>query len=275
MGDGLALGDSRGKPQKMRPSLTRRAPGQAGNYQGADDFAGGKVMPKLFLLRLLVLVPLVFFLVSGCNLPPATRPATDSVFTQAAQTVQAQLTLESLLTPPDATPEPSVFETATPELPTATLPATSAPSATPLCDLARFMADVTIPDGTEILPGQTFTKTWRLRNMGTCTWTSGYQLIFDSGSIMDGPISQPLAGDVPPGQEVDLSVALKAPDNPGTYRGYWRIRNAAGVLLPILNGYQGTSFFVEIKVVAPTFTPTLTLTPSLTPTVTPTPSETP
>jgi hypothetical protein len=222
-------------------------------------------MPKTYLLCALMLMFLLFG-VSACNLPRATPQPSDSMFTQAAQTVQAQLTLDSLLTP-----EPSAFETSTPNLPTATLMPTSAPSATPLCDLARFITDVTIPDGTVMQPGQTFTKTWRLRNVGTCTWAGGYQLIFDHGEIMSGPVSQPFAGDVPPGHEVDLSVALKAPDNPGTYRGTWRIRNAAGVLMPILNGYQGVSFFVEISVVLPTATPTVTLTP----TETALPSETP
>jgi len=217
-------------------------------------------MSKTFLLRVTIFFVLVFLGLSGCNLPRATAQPPDSIFTQAAQTVQAQLTLDSLLTPEPMTPDPSVFETPTPDLPTATLSPTVVPSATPLCDLARFVTDVTIPDGMEMLPGQTFIKTWRLRNMGTCTWTGAYQLIFDQGEIMSGPVSQPFAGDVPPGREVDISVALKSPENPGTYRGYWRIRNAAGVLMPILNGYQGISFFVEIRVVPPTSTPTATFT---------------
>jgi hypothetical protein len=55
-------------------------------------------------------------------------------------------------------------------------------------------------------------------------------------------------GTVAPGQEVDLSVNLKAPASNGTYRGYWRVRNASGVLIPIQGGYQSKSFFVEIKV---------------------------
>jgi hypothetical protein len=230
-------------------------------------------MPKTFALRVITFYVFLLFGISACNLPRATTQPPDSIFTQAAQTVQAQLTLDSLLTPEPLTPDASAFETPTPDLPTATLSPTVVPSATPLCDLARFITDVTIPDGTEMQPGQTFTKTWRLRNMGTCTWTGGYQLIFDQGEIMSGPVAQPLAGNVPPGQDVDLSVALKAPDNPGTYRGYWRLRNAAGVLMPILNGYQGISFFVEIKVVPPTSTPTATFTPTATatPSATPTP----
>jgi hypothetical protein len=225
-------------------------------------------------LSYILLTGMLLALLAGCNLPQAqTPPAADAVFTLAAETVQAQLTRDSLLIPQETTPAPPVADTSTPQLPTATQPATLAPSATPLCDLAQFIGDPTIPDGTTVLPEETFTKTWRLRNIGTCTWTSGYQLIFDNGEAMGGPVSQPLAGNVAPGQQVDLSVALKAPLAPGTYRGYWRLRNAAGVLLPVANGYQGTSFFVEIKVPTPTATPTQTSTPSATPTptVTPTP----
>ena len=212
---------------------------------------------------------------AGCNLPQAGTPDPGAVFTAAAETVDAQLTQNSQLTPQDATPTPPALDVATSLPATASpLPATATASPTPLCDLAQFVADVTIPDGTELLPEQTFTKTWRLRNMGTCTWTTGYQLIFNNGEIMSGPASQPLAGDVAPGQQVDISVALKAPLNPGDYRGYWRLRNAAGVLMPVLNGYQGSSFFVDVKVVAPTSTPTLTPTPAP-PTETPAPTNTP
>ena len=50
------------------------------------------------------------------------------------------------------------------------------------CDWAQFIADVTVPDGTTYTPGATFQKTWRLKNIGTCTWTTSYALIFDSGN---------------------------------------------------------------------------------------------
>ena len=229
----------------------------------------------MFKLSLRAVLLILFLLagLAGCNLPQATPQMADSVFTAAAETVQAQLTLDSLLVPQETTPAPPAPATATLPPPSATLPPTATASATPLCDLAQFVSDVTIPDGTEVLPDQAFTKTWRLRNMGTCTWTTGYQLIFGSGELLGGPAAQPLAGNVPPGQEVDLGIALKAPLNPGTYRGYWRLRNSAGVLMPVLSGYQGTSFFVEIKVVAPTATPTTTFTPTAT--ATPTPTHTP
>ena len=62
-------------------------------------------------------------------------------------------------------------------VPAAILPASaSAASATQTCtDRAQFVADVTVPDGTRYDPGATFTKTWRLRNIGTCTWTTSWK----------------------------------------------------------------------------------------------------
>jgi hypothetical protein len=119
-------------------------------------------------------------------------------------------------------------------------------SATPVCDQAHFIKDVTIPDGTTFLPNETFVKTWRLKNTGNCTW-SGYSLVFDNGNAMNA--TSPVAiGTVSPGQEVDLSVTFTAPATNGSYRSYWRIRNPSGILLPVFGGYQGTSFFADIKV---------------------------
>ena len=51
----------------------------------------------------------------------------------------------------------------------------------PAMDNATFISDVTIPDGTVLSPGRTFGKTWRLKNTGTTTWSSGYQLAFVGG----------------------------------------------------------------------------------------------
>ncbi|HGJ66308.1 TPA: hypothetical protein ENS27_13160, partial [bacterium] len=46
------------------------------------------------------------------------------------------------------------------------------------CNWAGFVADVTVPDGTSFAPGAAFIKTWRLKNIGTCTWTGKYGLSF-------------------------------------------------------------------------------------------------
>ena len=101
---------------------------------------------------------------------------------------------------------------------------------TTVCDQAELVADVTVPDGTNFAPGVAFKKTWRLKNIGTCTWATTYTLVFDSGEKMGGPASVNLAADVAPGQTVDLSVDLTAPGTLGNYFGYWKVKNAAGAL---------------------------------------------
>jgi len=204
-----------------------------------------------FIRHFSMLGVIVILTLSACNFPSsasATEQPTEGpnvIFTQAALTVQAQLTQSVPFNTPTLPPPPPTNTAVT--LPTP-IPATIPPaaSATPVCDQAQFVKDVTIPDGTTFTPSETFTKTWRLRNVGNCTW-SGYSLVFDSGDAMSG--ASPIAiGTLGPGQEVDLSVTLTAPASNGSYRGYWRIRNATGVLIPILGGYQGKSFFVDIKV---------------------------
>lgn len=202
-------------------------------------------------VRVLSILFIILFLLAACNLP-SNQPATEEpnvVFTAAALTVQAMSTQSS--------PTPGLtFNTPTLPAPQATNTALSFPTLavatatrqvppTAACDLAQFVRDVTVPDGTTFLPGATFTKTWRLKNAGTCTW-SGYSLVFDSGELMGGTSPTPI-GTVSPGQEVDISVNLTAPTANGSYRGYWRVRNASGVLLPLLGDVTGR-FFVDIRV---------------------------
>jgi hypothetical protein len=131
-------------------------------------------------------------------------------------------------------------------------PASSPPPAG--CDRAQFISDVTVPDGTTFAPGAAFNKTWRLKNVGTCTWTTSYTMVFDSGERMGGPDSVNLPKSVAPGQTVDVSVGLTAPNASGTYRGYWKFANANGVRFGL--GSDGTkSWWVEIKTSGPTATP--------------------
>ncbi len=135
-------------------------------------------------------------------------------------------------------------------LPTATVgpgTPTVVPPPPPDCDRARFIADVTIPDGTVINAGITFTKTWRLKNVGTCTWTTSYSLIFDTGDQMGGPNSINLPQSVAPGQTTDLTITLTAPNTAGEYRGYWKFEDNNGI--PFGLGFDGTkSWWVDIVV---------------------------
>ena len=158
--------------------------------------------------------------------------------------------------------------TGTPPTPT---PTSTAPTPASGCDKAQFIADVTIPDGTVMAPGATFKKTWRLKNIGTCTWTTGYSLVFSSGEKMGGPTSAPFPTSVAPSQTVDLTVNLTAPTSANTYRGNWMLKNAIGGVFGIGTN-ASNPFWVEIKVSGPTATPGTPGTPSPTPTG-PTPTQ--
>jgi hypothetical protein len=201
---------------------------------------------------------LLTLLVAACNLPSngitgtATPEAPDAVFTQAAQTVAAELTRIGLL----ATPTSNIpTDTFTPS-PTNT-PVPSATNTPIPCNLATWdpaTIDVTIPDNTQMAPNQVFSKTWRIRNVGTCSWNSSYLLIFDNGDGLGkatGYTQQLTTGVVNPGQWVDLEVKdLKAPATTGTYTGYWRMRDPSGVVFGITPA--GGTFAVRIVVVATT-----------------------
>jgi len=180
--------------------------------------------------------------------PTATQMDANAVFTAAAQTAESRMTEIAASTPsplpPTATETPQPA-TSTPEpttqpiTPTATTQQQPPPSSG--SDRAEFVSDVTVPDGTKFDPGEKFTKTWQLQNAGSTTWTTGYSLFFVSGDHMSGPVSVPVPREVAPGQTVDISVDLKAPEDSGTKKGYWRMANASGNLFD-------TSVYVEIVV---------------------------
>ena len=120
---------------------------------------------------------------------------------------------------------------------------------TTYCDWVAFVKDVTIPDGTPLVQGEVFTKTWRLQNRGTCTWTPDYMLVYTSGDQMGSTTAVHLPGNVAPGQTVDVSVTLTAPAVNGYQRSYWMLRNPSGALFG--SGVRANeAFYVEIKVTA-------------------------
>jgi hypothetical protein len=194
-------------------------------------------------------------------------------------------------------PSPTMSNTAVPVIPTSTptsaATATSAvtilPSVTPTssqlatpCYRAFFVKDITIPDYTALNPGETFVKTWRLKNTGTCDWAADTSIGFFSGTQMGGPSSQSLGQIVAVGDQIDISLTLKAPTDPGTYTGYWMLRTPSGGRFGI--GDAGDqSFWVLIVIKSGTTTPTLsatagtpanTRTPTATPSLTPLPTYT-
>ena len=104
--------------------------------------------------------------------------------------------------------------------------ATSTPGAG--CNKANFVAHVTIPEGTILPAGSDFTKVWRIENVGSCTWTTSYSLVFSDGDQMGAPDSVKLSESVAPNSTIDISVDMTAPSSPGQYQGNWVLSDANG-----------------------------------------------
>ena len=114
------------------------------------------------------------------------------------------------------------------------------------------MDDVTIPDGSTLSPGSSFTKVWRLRNAGTCNWTTSYRLVFVGGDLLGGRNLTFLPTEVAPGETVDITMNFRAPIFEGDYRSNWQIRNENGEIFGTTRGVWNRPFWVDIRVKAPT-----------------------
>jgi hypothetical protein len=186
--------------------------------------------------RFVTLVLLVSFLYA-CGPTAPVEPTIDvnAIHTFAAETVIAEFTRTARAAPPTSAATATLAASVTPAVtagPTNTVAPTNDPlqvTATQvLCDDAKWVSDVTVPDGAQMAPGQDFVKTWKVRNTGSCTWGTGYTPIFAFGEKMSG-IAEPLTGAVAPGEEVEISVRFKAPSNTGEYSSTWRMANASNV----------------------------------------------
>lgn len=212
---------------------------------------------KKFALTCSLLLALAVIL-AACNLPSAQKTPTaepNLINTAAALTVQALSTqIVQISTPTPMNGVQPTLQPTQPQVPTATnIPSQPTPTSVP-CDRASFVKDVTIPDGTVLAPGASFTKTWEIKNTGTCTWNSNYAVVFaNKGNVMSGPASKQLTtGTVPPGQSIQVSVDMKAPTTPDSYRGEWQLRNASNVIFGIGPNADQT-FYVDIKVSVPQY----------------------
>ena len=218
----------------------------------------GRVLLSSFFL-------LVGLICASCKLPApggGNPTATDPslLFTSAALTSEAfrlgkgenlPTLRPELLIKTHAAPTVTFTPAGTPLTPTLT----PAPTNTPLAsvptasedDRAEFLADVSVPDESEFIPGERFTKTWKLKNTGDRIWTPDYSVIFIDGDLMGGPAYFQIPHRVPPGEEVDVSVELTAPIASGSYRGNWKLKNKNGELFGVSeNGEQ--PFWVDIIV---------------------------
>ena len=161
----------------------------------------------------IITVSAVMLIVLACqiNLSPVDQNA---IATAAEQTIVAkQPTLAPI--PPTATPQPTQADT-------------PVPSPTPKpCNKAEFISE-TIPDNSEFNPNEEFTKTWRLKNIGTCTWNTNYRVVLQSGDAMGMDSAQYFTQTIGPGEQMDVVLELKAPSDDGKYTTWFQLKDNEG-----------------------------------------------
>jgi len=194
-----------------------------------------------------VWAPLVVFvlLVSACGTSAGQEA---SISTAVAQTVQAGQSLTALASQPTQTQLPlPTFAVGTPvplTSPTNAATLVSAP-VDPNCAKASLVGE-NPPDAVIVKPGESFWKTWTLKNTGTCIWTAAYNLVFFKGDLMGGLTSYPLKDDVAPGEQKDISIYLKAPDTEGMATGFWKLQSPWNSSFGV--GPSDEPFYVQVNV---------------------------
>jgi Ig-like domain-containing protein len=183
---------------------------------------------------------------NGCG-PSASN---DSVIaTSVAMTVEARDTQNAQLTPtlPTATALPPLLIPPTPGATKAppTAPPTSSGNAADTCARASLIGE-TVPDGTIVNSGAQFTKTWRIKNTGTCAWDSSWKLVFVQGDLMGGAYIYNFPQPALPGETVDVPVVFTAPQEDGSYKGYWKIQSPWGGTFGV--GEYDSAFWVQVLV---------------------------
>lgn len=230
---------------------------------------------KKIVFRVFLLLMITGLFLASCNLTYSKNQQTPTipVETIVAGTMRVRMTqiayrtnaaiatqqVEQSFTPtvtetPSVTNTPTVTSTATVTITptvTSTFTATSTPitpTATAIpCNVASFMSDVTIVDGTSITAGSNFTKTWRIKNTGSCTWTTSYTIYFLTGNSMSAAAAVAFPNSVAPGSTVDLSVAMVAPSATGSYTGSWMLKAPNGSVFGV-GALGGVPLTVKINV---------------------------
>ncbi|MGI6250076.1 MAG: NBR1-Ig-like domain-containing protein [Anaerolineaceae bacterium] len=208
---------------------------------------------------LLLILSILLLLTMACSmLQSAKKDDPNAVITIAAQTLEAIFTATSqslaptpqaTAVPPTAT-EPVASPTPLPSATATEVPPTPTNTEIPIpCNKAKFVTDVTIPDGTVINVNQSFVKTWRITNEGSCTWTTGYQLVFASGEQMSAPSSVGFPKNVPPGSSVDISVQLVSPNSGGDFTARFKLKANDGTIFGV--GTKDAPLTVVLKVPSP------------------------
>ena len=219
-GDRVRIGDvvfevAGGGPATVVAAPPPRAPRRAGRPAA--------LLVPLGIVGAVVLILLVVMLARWRGIWTVPPPTTTFTPTAERPTATALPAMATSTLPPTSTPTP----TSAPMTPTPTRTPAPTHTPTPCLPNATFVQDVAVPDGTELMPGESFTKVWRVRSSGCMPWEAGTRWVFVSGERMGAPDGVAVP-DTPPGGTADIAVPMQAPTIPGTYKGYWQMQTPGG-----------------------------------------------
>ncbi len=176
-----------------------------------------KIFPLIFLAAILLTS-------CGAQAPESATSTPSATISPATNTPKATSTPTSETTPTPES-EATIVPTAT-EIPPE--------NAADCINEAAFVSDVTVPDNSKLNAGQTFRKTWQIRNTGTCIWWSGYTLSHYSENALGAAESVPLPR-TNSDETAEISIDLIAPDTAGTYQGNFVVKNPDGLIMKVDN----------------------------------------
>lgn len=206
---------------------------------------------------LFIIVGFLFLTACGGTASKSPTPDPALIYTSAAQTVEAELTLTAETNPATATITAFPLITETSELPTAilgnggVLPTLPGPQTTDISTtlpgeptLTQQVVVATLPqsqaadkatwisndppDSALVVTDAKFDITWQMKNTGTTTWTTMYTIRHFSGNIIMKHTEFHFRNDVKPGDTGTFIVDAVAPSKPGTYNTWWKMTNALG-----------------------------------------------
>ncbi len=198
-------------------------------------------LPRILPLTVAAAALIACNLTGGLQPEPAAMsgPSPSAVQTQSEAGTLAALSTALAGTTPAAseTTAPAPTPSETPQA-SVTYSLTRAPYGTPgtnpaaplqeQCNAAFFVGYVGLGDGAPVGAATTFKKVWDVRNIGTCTWTQDYRLVFYSGEHMSGPNWVPFPQEVAPGDHMFIGAIMIAPYEGGTHTGYWMLQSEDG-----------------------------------------------
>ena len=181
------------------------------------------ILPHFRIFFLIILLAVLLSL-TGCGLRPSL---------QAPDASQA---------PPYRPPTLAVKEPTSTAEPTQ--PIVLVPSPTIACtDQLTYVSDLTVPDGTVVVPDSTIDKRWEVENSGTCNWNENYHLRQIAGPDLGISKEQALYP-ARSGSRANLRIVLTAPSKPDKYHIVWQAANPAGQLF-------GDPIYMDIVVSEP------------------------